>query len=86
MANRRQSGISRRAILKSGAATAALIGGSRLGLAAAQDATPAAGSTFTSADYQPSAPVEIEYWQYVLDAKVNPTICAEWLAEAFRAG
>ena len=22
----------------------------------------------------------------VLDAKVNPTICAEWLAEAFRAG
>jgi thiamine pyrophosphate-dependent acetolactate synthase large subunit-like protein len=22
----------------------------------------------------------------VLDAKVNPTICAEWLEEAFRAG
>ena len=22
----------------------------------------------------------------VLDAKVNPTICAEWLAEAFRGG
>ena len=22
----------------------------------------------------------------VLDAKVNPTICADWLSEAFRAG
>ncbi len=29
-----------------------------------------------------------ERWGHplVLDAKVNPTICAEWLEEAFRAG
>ena len=29
---------------------------------------------------------ESEARPLVLDAKVNPTICAEWLAEAFRAG
>ncbi len=29
---------------------------------------------------------ETESRPLVLDAKVNPTICAEWLAEAFRAG
>jgi thiamine pyrophosphate-dependent acetolactate synthase large subunit-like protein len=29
---------------------------------------------------------EPEAQPLVLDAKVNPTICAEWLAEAFRAG
>ena len=30
-------------------------------------------------DRSPSRPL-------VLDAKVNPTVCAEWLAEAFRGG
>jgi acetolactate synthase I/II/III large subunit len=29
---------------------------------------------------------EAEPGPLVLDAKVNPAICAEWLAEAFRAG
>jgi thiamine pyrophosphate-dependent acetolactate synthase large subunit-like protein len=29
---------------------------------------------------------EAESRPLVLDAKVNPTICAEWLSEAFRAG
>jgi multiple sugar transport system substrate-binding protein len=64
-----RASLSRRSVLKAGAATAGLIGASRFGLASAQDATPSAGASFTTADYQPSAPVEIEYWQYELDAK-----------------
>jgi multiple sugar transport system substrate-binding protein len=40
--------------------------------AAAQDATPAAGAgQFTDDSYQPAAEVEIEYWQYQYDTKVD---------------
>jgi multiple sugar transport system substrate-binding protein len=65
-----RAAISRRSVVKAGVASAGLLGASRFGIAAAQDATPAAPvSGFLGADYQPSAAVEIEYWQYELDAK-----------------
>jgi multiple sugar transport system substrate-binding protein len=64
-------------------ASAGLLGASRLGIASAQDATPAASvSGFLGADYQPSAAVEIEYWQYELDAK---TAMVEELIPEFQA-
>ena len=62
--------LSRRSVVKAGVASAGLLAASRFGGVSAQDATPAA-SGFTSADYQPSAAVEIEYWQYSLDAKTK---------------
>jgi multiple sugar transport system substrate-binding protein len=65
--------VDRRTILKGGAASAGLLAASRFGgIASAQDATPAnGGGMFTSADYQPSGPVEIEYWQYELATKTE---------------
>jgi multiple sugar transport system substrate-binding protein len=58
--------------MKAGVAAAGALGVARFGVAGAQDASPVAGAGgFTSADYQPSAAVEIEYWQYELDAKTK---------------
>ena len=60
--------LSRRSVVKAGVASAGLLAAARLGDGvSAQDATPAANG-FTTADYQPSAAVEIEYWLYALDA------------------
>lgn len=64
--------ISRRSVVKAGVAAAGALSVARFGVAGAQDASPVAGAGgFTSADYQPSAAVEIEYWQYELDAKTK---------------
>jgi len=65
--------IDRRSVLKAGVASSGLIAASRFGgVVSAQDATPSAGGgMFTSADYQPAAPVEIEYWQYELGSKTD---------------
>lgn len=57
-------------MIKAGVGSAAVLAGSRFGSALAQDSTPASGGgMFTSPDMQPSAPVEIEYWQYELASK-----------------
>ena len=40
----------------------------------------------TTSGRSPTGSSEPEPQPLVLDAKVNPTICADWLAEAFRAG
>src|SRR5690606_24728444 len=48
--------VDRRTIIKGGAASAGLLAASRFGIAAAQDASPAADAgpgMFTTADYQP---------------------------------
>ncbi len=66
--------VDRRTILKGGAASAGLLAASRFGVAGAQDASPSADTgpgMFTTADYQPSGPVEIEYWQYELATKTD---------------
>lgn len=74
----------RRSVVKAGAtgaATAGLLAATRgMGLAGAQDASPAAApaaspagatSGFNTADLKVSAPVEIEYWQYELASKTE---------------
>jgi multiple sugar transport system substrate-binding protein len=65
--------IARRSLLKAGLGTAGVIAaGGFTRSAAAQDATPAAGAgQFTDDSYQPAAEVEIEYWQYQYDTKVD---------------
>jgi multiple sugar transport system substrate-binding protein len=65
--------IARRSLLKAGLGTAGVIAaGGLTRSAAAQDATPAAGAgQFTDDSYQPAAEVEIEYWQYQYDTKVD---------------
>jgi multiple sugar transport system substrate-binding protein len=65
--------IARRSLLKAGLSTAGVLAaGGLTHSAAAQDATPAAGaSQFTDDSYQPAADVEIEYWQYQYDTKVD---------------
>lgn len=65
--------IARRSLLKAGLGTAGVIAASGLtSSVTAQDATPAAGAgQFTDDSYQPSAEVEIEYWQYEYATKVE---------------
>jgi multiple sugar transport system substrate-binding protein len=65
--------IARRSLLKAGLGTAGVLAaGGLTRSAAAQDATPAAGAgQFTDDSYQPAAEVEIEYWQYQYDTKVD---------------
>lgn len=67
----RRVALDRRQLLKAGAASAGLAAASRVGFAAAQDASPAAGAasdlpifSFIPQDVTVSAPTEIEYWQY----------------------
>lgn len=65
--------IARRSLLKAGLGTAGIMAAGGLARSAgAQDATPAAGAgQFTDDSYQPSAEVEIEYWQYEYATKVD---------------
>jgi multiple sugar transport system substrate-binding protein len=69
--------VARRSLLKAGLGTAGMLAASGLvRSAAAQDATPGASPAagtgqFTKDDYQPSAQVEIEYWQYEYKTKVD---------------
>ena len=65
--------IARRSLLKAGLGTAGVLAAGGLTRSAlAQDATPAAGAgQFTDDNYQPAAEVEIEYWQYQYDTKVD---------------
>lgn len=69
--NRNRLALDRRQLLKTGAAAAGVAAASRVGFAAAQDASPAASPasdlpifSFVPQDVTVSAPTEIEYWQY----------------------
>ena len=65
--------IDRRRLLQAGVGATGLVAAGLLASdASAQDATPAAGPTqFTTDAMQPSAEVEIEYWQYQYQTKVD---------------
>ena len=74
-----ERGIDRRRVLKTGAAVAGIAAASRIGLAGAQVASPAASPAasdlpitgFIGDDVTVSGPVEIEYWQYELETKTD---------------